>query len=296
MEVHVIGVYEASSGHFAGYHPTSDATVRLERAGEQTLVLSAYEPIRWHVEVAANVRLRAVHLIGYHNQTLASSHVNISITAGTDAACGYSWPYNGGGCDTSKIFDLARKYGGGEITSFHGCYQASQWTIDANFRATSNCATSSGYQQYSWYPMCPSTVPEWRRASFTTLRNSSCSQNRYIRYNSKYNLWIGAVLCNSATRYKLYLSDTSNGIFLEIADYAGHGQDHCELVNPSFSMPNEDDITSGGCTQCAVGRLIDPQNVYVYARARFGQPFTRVLSTFWADLSTEWYQCGVSIP
>jgi hypothetical protein len=92
------------------------------------------------------------------------------------------------------------------------------------------------------------------------------------------------------------MSGTRTGPFLEIADFAGHGQDHCELVNPAFKIPNEDDITSGGCTTCSVGPLVDLIGVPVYARSRFGEPFQRVQSRYWADLSTTFYSCGISIP
>jgi hypothetical protein len=33
-----------------------------------------------------------------------------------------------------------------------------------------------------------------------------------------------------------------------------------------------------------------------YARAQFGEPFARVTSRFWADLTTSRYSCGVAIP
>jgi hypothetical protein len=34
----------------------------------------------------------------------------------------------------------------------------------------------------------------------------------------------------------------------------------------------------------------------MYVRAGFGQPFERVTSQFWADLTTMVYSCGISIP
>lgn len=92
------------------------------------------------------------------------------------------------------------------------------------------------------------------------------------------------------------MSERRDDAFLDIADFAGHGQDHCELVDPAFTIPDEDDITSGGCTSCSVGDLIDLEGPPVYARARFGEPFERVTSTFWADLTTNVYSCGVAIP
>lgn len=39
-----------------------------------------------------------------------------------------------------------------------------------------------------------------------------------------------------------------------------------------------------------------PPGVPVYARAKFGQPFQRVISQYWADLTTTTYSCGVAIP
>ena len=66
-----------------------------------------------------------------------------------------------------------------------------------------------------------------------------------------------------------------------IADYAGHGQDHCELVNPVSTLPNEDDITSSGCASCSTGPLFDFIGVPVYVRAVIGEPFARVTSQFW---------------
>jgi hypothetical protein len=45
-----------------------------------------------------------------------------------------------------------------------------------------------------------------------------------------------------------------------------------------------------------VGQVIDVDGPAVYARARFGQPFVRATSTYWADLTTDVYACGVAIP
>lgn len=97
------------------------------------------------------------------------------------------------------------------------------------------------------------------------------------------------------TKYKLYMSSSEKGTYYQIADYSGHGQDHCELVNPTFSLSNDDDITSGGCLTCALGNLVDVQNEQVFVRSRLGEAFSSVTSRFWADLTTSWYSCGVPI-
>jgi hypothetical protein len=131
---------------------------------------------------------------------------------------------------------------------------------------------------------------------FTTHDQPSCSGARFVRYDDHYQAWIGAIQCGSAEQYKLYMSEQRDAAFLQIADLAGHGQDHCELVNPAFTIPDEDDITSGGCTACSVADLIDVIDSPVYARATFGDRFERVQSRYWADLTTSRYSCGVSIP
>lgn len=121
-----------------------------------------------------------------------------------------------------------------------------------------------------------------------------CHGAQLVKYNPRYKLYVGAALC-SAERYKLFLSAGPRGPFYEIADTAGNGQDHCELVNPSFSIPNEDDIRSGGCLNCEVSSVIDPIGTLAYVRARAGEPFSLVTTSDWGDLSTPWYECGVRI-
>ncbi|HWN66640.1 MAG TPA: hypothetical protein VNM90_03310, partial [Haliangium sp.] len=40
------------------------------------------------------------------------------------SACGYSLPYNGGGCDTNQLIANAEAITGLSVTGFDGCYQA----------------------------------------------------------------------------------------------------------------------------------------------------------------------------
>jgi hypothetical protein len=147
-------------------------------------------------------------------------------------------------------------------------------------------------------PQQPPGAPDaWLAYDFEIMPSySACTGARFVRYAPQYELWIGAILCDGPDRYKLYLGPSQDDLFLEIADYSGHGQDHCELVNPDFRLPDDGDITSGGCEDCAVGELIDPIDVPVYARSSSGEPFALVTSIYWADLTTSWYRCGVAIP
>jgi hypothetical protein len=291
-EVDVIGVYETGSDHAAG--------VTIERPGAHRLVLSAYEPTRWQVTLAPGATVESIHLIGYHAQTVSVPGApGVPVTSetydgGGVPGCGYSYPYNGEGCDTNQL--LARVEAKvGAVSTFHGCYHASQWALRADGTAKSDCDTAAGYQQYDLIRGCGGSG-SWEKLAFTTHDPASCTGDRYVRHDEHYGLWVGAILCGDADHYKLYLSDARDQPFLQIADYAGHGQDHCELVNSGFTIPDEDDITSGGCTKCSVADLVDVIGVPVYARAKFGDPFQRVTSVYWADLTTSSYACGVSIP
>jgi len=138
-ELHVIAMYETGSDHAT----TGDAFVAIDRPGNHVLVLSAYESTNWHVRLAAGATVRSVELLGYEAQTVDLR--SVPVTHGT--ACGYSYPYNGGGCDTNQLLALAEAQAGVRLTTFHGCYQASSWTLHADGTATSNCNTAAGYQQ-----------------------------------------------------------------------------------------------------------------------------------------------------
>ncbi len=148
-------------------------------------------------------------------------------------------------------------------------------------------------------PTTPSTVTTalgWARADFQTHAGKRyCTGTRHVLYVPEYKAWVGAEDCGG-NRYKLYMSTRETGTYYEIADYSGHGQDHCELVNPAFKLPTEGDITSGGCTDCAVGQSIDVDGVPIYARTRYGEQFQQVTASPGTELTTGWYACGVSIP
>jgi hypothetical protein len=154
--------------------------------------------------------------------------------------------------------------------------------------------------------LCVPTTPDstssgWRRYPFASPESveTPCTGDRFIKYSMTYSKWVGVSLC-SATRYKIFLGDDPSSSFYEIGDYAGHGQDHCELVNPAFRIPNEDDVTSGGCVTCD----IDSEHVFEppvgsqgWSRAVFGEPFEFEAS--WPEFNlytAHWYECGVRIP
>ncbi len=133
--------------------------------------------------------------------------------------------------------------------------------------------------------------------STRTAVPEGCDDARYIRRDIRQGQWVGAVLCGSDTRYKLYMGTAANDPFFELADYGGHGQDHCELVNLEFRIDDDDDIRSGGCTECDIGPQIEPSNdAPVFVRTRFGERFEYAQAGSWGGLSAAWYECGVAIP
>ncbi len=154
-------------------------------------------------------------------------------------------------------------------------------------------------------PVVLPTTPEykdWTGHNFISdVQDNPCDGDRYIRFNEAYGLYVGVALCSS-TRYKIYLGPSPDGVFQQIGDYAGHGQDHCELVNPAFEIPNEDEITSGGCTACQTSVeggewYLNPVGTQGYSRATFGAPFEFVPDWPEYNLYTaSWYECGVAIP
>ncbi len=74
-ELHCVGIYEGDYGggptHSYKFHPTGKALVQVDRPGRTVaLVLTAYEPTLWTVEVNPGTRVTDVILSGYHQQTV----------------------------------------------------------------------------------------------------------------------------------------------------------------------------------------------------------------------------------
>lgn len=74
-----------------------------------------------------------------------------------------------------------------------------------------------------------------------------CTGTSKVFFNSEYSKWIKVVLC-SPSRYDILIGENQQGPFYKVGDTGGHGQDHCELVNPNFAeLSSDDDVTSGNC-------------------------------------------------
>lgn len=210
----------------------------------------------------------------------------VEICNGTDEDC--NGTADDGCCTAGDTQPCASACGSGQETCVGG-----QWV---------NCTAPPVNPDGSCVLNCdPAGMPPtaWEAFAFSSYAATTpCAGARYVRYMDEYSLWVGAVLC-TPTRYKLFLGAAKDGTFYQMGDYAGNGQDHCEMVNDVFSIPNEDDVQSGGCGACQLGPLIfsDVNNGPVYSRATFGTCFDYEASWPQFNLySVEWYECGVSIP
>lgn len=76
-ELHIVGCYEGGYPpgvtHGGGNHPEGSVTITVDRPGKAvTLVLTAYEPVRWQLEPTEGTFIERVVLSGYHRQALAA--------------------------------------------------------------------------------------------------------------------------------------------------------------------------------------------------------------------------------
>lgn len=125
-ELHIIGVYQATDNVI---------TVNVNRADiPLTLVLSAYEPVKFTLVLAPGVLLEHVILNGYNPHSVEGQGdamvTDLSDNFDYIVACGYFWPDNDGGCDTPGLVAGAEALTGLQLAAFVGCYEGSSFTID----------------------------------------------------------------------------------------------------------------------------------------------------------------------
>lgn len=143
-------------------------------------------------------------------------------------------------------------------------------------------------------PTCDPTA-SWVADSFVFPADAlSCSGAQLVRYDAAYALWVGVVDCGGGF-VRLYLADDAAGPWLPATDLAGHGQDHCELLDPAFTLGHEDDITSGGCATCATSVNLPLEGQAVWARAFLGDSWTLYDPSGAWSWQTSQIACGVDL-
>lgn len=145
----------------------------------------------------------------------------------------------------------------------------------------------------------PPPVPDAAPPKLYPTCQTSCTGATHVLYSAKVNKWVQVVLC-SPQRYDIFVGEQQGGPFYKVGDTAGHGQDHCELVNPSFTLTHEDNVDSGNCPTCAVQHAGSVQgipwlwNTPMYWRANLGEPLTFGTAQKSSIHTSCWYECGVT--
>ena len=144
----ILGIYESNSDHSV----VGEATVTLDRSECTVLVLSSYEATHWTVNVGPGATLERVILNGYKQQT-ATVPAGVPIEDHSPyyhqwlGSCGYAWPDNGQGCNTTNLIAAAEQLTGLCLASFQGCDHATEFSFPATSggtcTATSTSTTSS---------------------------------------------------------------------------------------------------------------------------------------------------------
>lgn len=141
IETHVFGIYAAVN---------DEATVHIDRPGHHALVVSAHHATKWTITVGPDAVVDGVYAVGIERQTVkapAGTKVETDSRAeGGPEACGYSYPYDGQGCDTQQLINLTSKIINHGATSFHGCRTASSFTVAEDLAVSSDC--DSGLDEY----------------------------------------------------------------------------------------------------------------------------------------------------
>jgi hypothetical protein len=127
-ELHVMSAYEPVG---------TDIFVHITRSNQMTVVLSSYDAANWIVTVDPNVNIDKILLNGYHAQTASvPNNIPLEVRSYDQTVsnfgnwCGYSLPYNGGGCDTNILLTGIQNYTGIDWSSFTGCYSASEFLLE----------------------------------------------------------------------------------------------------------------------------------------------------------------------
>lgn len=129
-ELHILSAYEPD---VIG----TPIQVEIKRAARMTLVLSAYVTTEWQLSIDAGATIDQILVNGYEAQTVTGAgaipvETRTVQTTGSyfGYPCGYSLPYNGGGCDTNLMIPALEAYTGLTTASFTGCYDPSFFRLE----------------------------------------------------------------------------------------------------------------------------------------------------------------------
>jgi hypothetical protein len=156
------------------WSPGTPVSVNLNRPGHHIIVLTSYKPASFQISEGAGAYVDEVVVVGYYRQQLLGLErighaVSVESRTFEDRtlrdlpACGYSLPYNHGGCYTDDLLDYIERTRG-PVRSFHGTYRGSRFVLRPDLSADVDVDAASGYELYSYQRPCgdPSAA-EWPR-------------------------------------------------------------------------------------------------------------------------------------
>ncbi len=115
----VLGIYEADT-----YYDDASVNVVVEADEDTVLVLSAYDPVQWHVTEAHPGSIQRVIVEGdAETQVTAPDFVEVELRETSGSASDW-WAPN-----TRELIERAEIASGLALRSYHGCYRGSSFTL-----------------------------------------------------------------------------------------------------------------------------------------------------------------------
>jgi len=153
VEVHVVGIYDPYN---TATNTQGPANVHIDREGQVALVLTSYSATDWTVTAGPDTEIVSVTAAGYEAVTV-NAPAGVPTTTISYAqsqqflGCGYEFPDQDpwSGCETPELLDAVAQLVGRKVSSFHGCYAASDFVINDDLTSSSNCAVEMGYSHTS---------------------------------------------------------------------------------------------------------------------------------------------------
>jgi hypothetical protein len=140
-EYHALGIFTASG--------PGPVVIEVARPGKHVLALSAHDATSWQITTSNGAEIEKVYAVGYGAQTVDVSQAAGKPEVHTDSedttgayGCGYTWPYDGDGCDTGNMLRLSAARVQHDFNSYDGCKTTGSFMLDEHMHVYSDCTTS----------------------------------------------------------------------------------------------------------------------------------------------------------
>lgn len=120
-EIHMVGLYEASSAH----HAIAPAKVNVTYTGVPIiLALTSYEPVEWQLEISSDVQIDQVIVSGYYEQRVTGLPHSVPIWEESRKQGGQAfYPYKRTDSSFRKAVKRLHELAGRSVLTFQGAYR-----------------------------------------------------------------------------------------------------------------------------------------------------------------------------